>query len=310
MITKNKSPVADVRFESSVGRRGYYAIALLLALPVLFPIRALAQLPDLTLARDKNFLVIQGPHLPKGEIRINYLEAYCRPNSTTADWHDTVIGHATQLISLSDDKKTMKLRCTLNDGVVVDHVITAGTDEITFAITAHNPMTMPSEAHWAQPCIRLGDFTGYSKKTKDLDDYLPKCFIFLDGKPTRMNDAKPWAKEARYVPGQVWCPKGVPRTDLDPRPVSPLVASNGLIGCFSGDEKLIFAVAFEPYQELFQGVIRCLHSDFRIGGLNARETKQIRGKIYIMPNDVPSLLARYGKDFPEQVKPQAAIGRR
>jgi hypothetical protein len=302
MISKNKSALPDARFEPSVGRRGYHAIVLLLALLILLPTLSQAQSPDLTLARDKNFLVIQGPHLPKGEIRINYLEAYCRPNSTTADWHDTVIGHTTELISLSDDKKTMKLRCTLKDGVVVNHLITAGTDEITFAITARNPTTMPSEAHWAQPCIRLADFTGYDKKTKDLDDYLPKCFIFLDGKLTRMNDVKPWTKEARYVPGQVWCPKGVPRTDLDPRPVSPLVPSNGLIGCFSGDEKLVFAVAFEPYQELFQGVIRCLHSDFRIGGLNPGETKQIRGKIYIMPNDVPALLARYGKDFPEQVK--------
>ena len=36
---------------------------------------AFAQTPDLTLARDKNWLVIQGSHLPKGEIRINYLEA-------------------------------------------------------------------------------------------------------------------------------------------------------------------------------------------------------------------------------------------
>ena len=27
------------------------------------------------------------------------------------------------------------------------------------------------------------------------------------------------------------------------------------------------ATAWEPYQELFQGVIVCMHSDFRIGGL-------------------------------------------
>ena len=50
-----------------------------------------AQPPNLALARDKNWLVIQGPHLPMGEIRINYLEEYCRANSTTADWHDTTI---------------------------------------------------------------------------------------------------------------------------------------------------------------------------------------------------------------------------
>jgi len=41
-------------------------------------------------------------------------------------------------------------------------------------------------------------------------------------------------------------------------------------------------------------------SDFRLGGLQPGETKQIRGKIYIVPHDVPALLARYGKDFPEQ----------
>ena len=86
---------------------------------------------------------------------------------------------------------------------------------------------------------------------------------------------------------------------MNPRPLSPLVPSNGLIGCFSGDEKWIWAMAWEPYQELFQGVARCLHSDFRIGGLAAGETKTIRGKMYVVPADVPALLARYAKDFPE-----------
>lgn len=256
--------------------------------------------PTLRLQRDQNWLVIQGTHLPKGEIRINYLEAYCRPNSTAADWHDTTIGHTTELVSLSADKKTLKLRCTLKDGVIVDHLITASDDEVTFAITAHNPTDQPSQAQWAQPCIRLADFTGYDSKGKDLDDYLPKCFIFLEGKLTRMPDIKPWMKEARYIPGQVWCPKDVPRSDVNPRPLSPLVPSNGLIGCFSGDEKWIFAVTFEPYQELFQGVARCLHSDFRIGGLKPGETKTVKGKIYIIPNDVPTLLSRYARDVPEQ----------
>ncbi len=75
---------------------------------------------------------------------------------------------------------------------------------------------------------------------------------------------------------------------------------NGLIGCFSGDEKLIFATAWEPYQELFQGIARCLHSDFRLGGLGPLETRYIRGKIYLVPNDVARLLKRYEKDFPGQ----------
>jgi len=113
-----------------------------------------------------------------------------------------------------------------------------------------------------------------------------------------MHSIVPWNKQARYVPGQVWCPKEVPRTDVNPRPLSEIIPSNGLIGCFSSDEKWIFAVAFDPYQELFQGVARCLHSDFRIGGLNPGESKSIRGKIYIVRNNVTDLLHRYERDFP------------
>src|SRR5438093_499137 len=64
------------------------------------------------------------------------------------------------------------------------------------------------------------------------EDCRPKCFILLDGKMERLPTA-PWATEARYTPGQVWCPRHVPRTDVNPRPLSTLVPSNGLIGCFS-----------------------------------------------------------------------------
>jgi hypothetical protein len=72
-----------------------------------------------------------------------------------------------------------------------------------------------------------------------------------------------------------------------------------LIGVYSADEKKILATAWEPYQELFQGVIACIHSDFRIGGLKPGETKNIRGKIYIVDADPAALLKRYEKDFPE-----------
>lgn len=256
------------------------------------------------LERDGHWLVIRDARLPGGEIRINYLEAYCRPGSTDADWVEhTVIKHRSELISVSDDGKVIKLRDILADGVTVDHTITAGSDEVSFSLNAHNPRQTVSQAHWAQPCVRLGEFTGFGTKLvrEQLDDYLPKCFVFIDGKLARMPTAN-WAKEARYTPGQVWAPKGVPRSDVNPRPLSSTVPSNGLIGCFSGDEKLVFATAWEPYQELFQGVARCLHSDLRIGGLQPGENKQIRGKIYLVGNDVPALLERYAKDFPEHRK--------
>jgi hypothetical protein len=262
------------------------------------PRAARADEPGLSLAWAKNMLTIRGDALPGGSLTVWYLEAFCRPGSTDRDWKETVIPHTTRLVEADPDGRRLSLRSTLADGVVVDHEIRAGRDEVTFSLIANNPTDRPSEAAWAQPCIRVDRFTGVEAR-RDSEDYLPRSFIFLDGRLARL-PTKPWATRARYTPGQVWCPAHVDRDDVNPRPLSPLVPSNGLIGCFSADEKMIMATAWEPYQELFQGVIVCLHSDFRLGGLAPGESKRIRGRIYVVPNDVDALLKRYEADFPEQ----------
>lgn len=251
----------------------------------------------LTMTWEKNYLIIRGEKLPGREMSINYLEAYCRAGSTDQDWGKTVVGHTTELLSATSDQKSIKLKCTLKDGVTVIHEIRVGDDEVDFRLTAHNPTDEASEAVWAQPCIRVDHFTGLDK-----EKYITKCFVFLEGELTRM-PTPIWATKARYIPGQVWAPKGVNRNDVNPRPLSEQIPSHGLVGCYSDDESMIFATAFEPYQELFQGVAHCVHSDFRLGGLKSKETKLIRGKIYFVPNDVPALLTRYTEDFPEHVSP-------
>ena len=265
---------------------------------VLLPTIAHGQ--HLSLAWRDNMLYIDSPRIPGGKIEIFYLEAYCRADSQTADWTThTVIPHTTELMSVTDDGRQLKLRCRVQDGVTVEHVITAREDEVDFQLTAHNPTDLRSEAHWAQPCIRVGKFTGTGRdSTRDAYAYIRKSFVFLDGKLSRM-PTRNWATEARYTPGQVWAAPGVPRSDVNPRPLHEETPSHGLIGCFSADEQFLLAVAFEPYQELFQGVIRCLHSDFRLGGLKAGETKKIRGKLYLVRNNLSQLLERYRKDFPE-----------
>ena len=262
-----------------------------------------AEFPALRLSWERDILTIAGEQLPGKEMKILYIEAYCRPNSQTTDWvANTVVDHKTELIALNPDRTQLKLKCTLKDGVTVDHVITTHSDEVDFRLVAHNPTQSISKAHWAQPCVRVGEFTGLGDpKNPRTYDYLKKSFIFLDGRLSLM-PTKDWVTEARYTPGQVWAAPGVPRADVNPRPLSPHTPSNGLIGCFSRDDTKIFATAWEPYQELFQGVITCLHSDFRIGGLKPGETKRIRGKIYYVPNDIPVLLKRYAKDFPEQAR--------
>ncbi len=246
---------------------------------------------------EKDWLTISGDQIPGKEIRIHYLEAYCRAGSTDADWvKHTRMQHETKLLEANAAGTLVRLQCKVNDGLIVEHTITSTHDEVRFHLTATNPTNKRSEAVWAQPCVRLADFTGATQKT-----YLKQSFVFLDGKletlPTRN-----WATKARYIPGQVWAPKGVDRNDVNPRPLSDLVPSNGLIGCFSADNSKIFATAYEPYQELFQGVAVCLHSDFRLGGLKPGETKEVRGKIYIVPNDTKALSKRYENDFPEHVE--------
>jgi hypothetical protein len=239
-------------------------------------------------------------------VKVWYLEAFCRAGSTDRDWDQTVIKHETVEVDADDDRgRWVMLRSTLEDGVVVDHVITAGAGEVDFRVTARNPTDHVSQADWAQPCVRVGEFTGTGEaQTDDKYAYLPHCFIWQQGE-RRFMPTPDWATEARYTPGQVWAAPGVDRNDVNPRPLNPHAPDCGLIGCVSGGGRWILATAWEPYQELFVGVIRCLHSDFRLGGLAPGQTKVIRGKIYIVPNGPAAfapLIERYRRDFPEHVR--------
>jgi len=269
--------------------------SLLLALALVRGARSLSDDPSsgLSVSWSDNILTVSGPHLPGGNVKIWYLEAYCRPGSTDRDWSETVIGHRTELVAADRNGKWLRLRCTLRDGVVVDHLIHAREDCVDFRLVAHNPTDRLSDVTWAQPCTRVDVFTGRKQA-----DYLEKCFILLDGRIRRM-PIEPWASQARYTPGQVWRSPVAHPDDVNPRPVSSIVPREGLIGCFSADERVILATAWEPYQELFQGVIVCIHADFRIGGLAPGQRKRIRGKLYLVPADEDELLARYRRDFPE-----------
>ncbi len=271
---------------------------LLRLIPLLLTACSGVQTPPLHLSWEDNILEITRADLPP--IRIWYLEAYCRPGARDQPWDKTLIKHRTEKISAAEDGSRIDLRCTLVDGVIVNHIIRAEADHVDFQVIAHNPTDKISEAHWGQPCIRVGEFTGTGKNvTEDKYAYLKKSFVFLDGDAPAFMPTRDWAVEARYTPGQLWIPRHVPRVDGNPRPHHPDPPANGLIGCVSADDQWLMATAWEPYHELFQGVIRCLHSDFRIGGLAPGETKTLRGKVYVLPKDFPALLNRYRKDFPE-----------
>src|SRR3954447_25647634 len=90
----------------------------------------------LTVSWDKNYLVVAGEGLPGGDIHIHYLEAYLRSGSTNRDWLKTMIPHRTQKVSATP--KRIELQCRVEPSVIVDHLIEAGKDDVTFTITARN----------------------------------------------------------------------------------------------------------------------------------------------------------------------------
>lgn len=237
-------------------------------------------------------LTVSGQHIPGAKVETRYLEAFCRTGSTHRRWEETVIPHTTRLVSASGDKTRIELETVVDGGVTVKHEIRAHSDCVTFDLVITNTTDKPVDIDWAQPCIRVGGFTGRGK-----EDYIGQCFIFTENGPTMLNHTRR-TEDAIYKGGQVYVPRGIDTEDVNPRPLSPDVPINNLIGCVSSDRKWLLATAWDRTQELFQGVITCVHADFRIGGLGPTETKRVRGVMYILPNDVNALLKRYEADFP------------
>jgi hypothetical protein len=262
-----------------------FAILLLAALPAIAA-------EGLNIGWTNNFLTISGRGLPGDYIRINYLEAFCRSGSTHRDWKQTVIPHKTELVAVVEPGRRLKLLSKVEPSVEVTHDIIATADEIEFRLEARNNGTEFVDVQWFQPCIRLDRFTGGNQS-----NYVAKSFIYTSRGLTMLDQAQ-HTEEARYRGGQVYVPKGVNTNDVNPRPLSADVPVNALIGCFSADNQYLFANAWNHTQELFQGVIVCLHNDPRIGGLRPGESRKLHGKIYLLKNDPAALLKRYQKDFP------------
>jgi len=251
------------------------------------PLEAAAQ--NIQLDYAGRMLSVTHPLLGGKPLKIDCMEAYCKKGSTHRRWQETIIPQDNQVVSKMPHE--IKVKTSLACGVEVMHRFAVVTDEILFEATFTNLTDQPVDVEWMQPCIRVGDFTGLGQ-----DDYIRKCFIFTKKGLTRLNVTNR-TEEAIYRGGQVYIPAGIDRNDVNPRPLSPDVPANKLIGCFSADEKTLLATAWTDVQELFQGVIVCIHADPRIGGLDPHQTKKIWGKLYIIPNNINELLSRYRRDF-------------
>lgn len=238
-----------------------------------------------------NILTISGEKLPGKTIDILYIEAFCKTGSTNRIWDSTTIPHKTALVSADDNGKHITLRTIVQPGIEVFHDIRAGSDEVEINLVLTNKGSNAEDIDWFQPCIRVNNFTN-----REQDDYISRCFIFTKDGLTTL-DKTHRTHNGYYKGGQTYVPPGINLKNVNPRPISPDQPVNGLIGCFSDDDKYIMATAWDRYQELFQGIFVCIHSDPRVGGLQPGEIKKLRGKLYIIKNSPQALLRRYKQDF-------------
>jgi len=245
----------------------------------------------LSVAWTNNMLSVSRPDIPGGNINIWYLEAFCRSGSTRRDWRQTTIPHKTELLSTDRAGKRLRLRTTVEPNLEVLHDIRAGKDEVDFRLTLKNRGDQFVDAQWFQPCMRVDRFTGGNQS-----NYINRSFIFTIRGLTMLDKTRR-TEEAVYRGGQVYVPSGINLEDVNPRPISLDRPVNDLIGCFSADDRYLLAMAWDQTQELFQGVIVCLHNDPRVGGLKPGETKKLHGKVYLLGNDPDALLRRYRRDF-------------
>ena len=246
-----------------------------------------------TLSWTNNLLTFRDTRLPGGQLGIWYLEAFLRPGANQQNWGKSTVHHRTELLSTSTDGRELRFRTQVEPAMEVLHEVQARPDGIDFNFALNNRGTEPSPVQWFQPaCIRLAEFTG-----RNQTDYPARSFVYTAKGLTTL-DRLHRTTNALYLGGQVYLPPWTRPADANPRPLAADALVNGLIGCFSADDKWLLATASDHTHELFEGVYVCLHSDPLIDGLKPGETKHIRQKLYLLPNDPKALLRRYQLDFP------------
>jgi len=244
------------------------------------------------LSWTNNLLTVSDPRLPGGKLEIWYLEAFCRSGAWGRDWRQTTLRHQTKLLRADPAGHRLEFETFVEPGIEVRHDIESRKDELEMSFKLKNTGTAPVDLQWFEPaCIRVATFTGC-----DQSNYTARGFIFTANGLTSLDHLRR-TTNALYLGGQAYLPGFVSPADSNPRPICLDHPVNGLIGCFSADGRWLLATASDHTHELFEGVYVCLHSDPRVSGLAPGETKLVRSKIYLLPNDPKALLKRYRRDF-------------
>ena len=159
----------------------------------------------------------------------------------------------------------------------VRHLIHVVPDGVDMQMTLTDPTDDAIDIEWGVTCVQVGDFAGAGSARDEAD--IRKCFIFTEHGLTTLDHTRR-TEDAPYRGGQVYVPPAINPADVNERPLSPDVRVNGLIGCFSIDGRYLLATAWRPTERLFQGVIKCIHNDLRVGVWRlAKRNRRAEGSI-------------------------------
>jgi len=248
---------------------------------------------DMRISWTNNILTLSDARLPGGKLEVWYLEAFCRSGAGTREWRKTTLPHQTTLTWADPAGHKLKFRTVVQPNIQVLHEIQTTDDGLELRFALLNQGREPVDLQWFEPaCIRVENFTGCQQS-----NYTARSFIFTAKGLTPLDQLRR-TTNALYLGGQVYLPASVALQDGNPRPICRDHPVNGLIGCFSADNRWLLATASDHTHELFEGVYVCLHSDPAVGGLAPGETKRVLSKIYLLPNDPRALLQHYRHDFP------------
>jgi len=289
------SRICSHNSKSPLHARPAAAIATVLAVALCSGSLAQNSSQPLSISWSNNLLTVTDPRLPRGKLEIWYLEAFCRRGAHDRVWDKTTLPHKTTLIHA--EPTLLQFHTDVEPGVELLHQVRAAEDELDLEFEFKNTGKTAVDLQWFEPaCIRVADFTGCSQS-----NYTSRSFIFTSKGLTTLEQLRR-TTQARYLGGQVYLPDFVKPQDANPRPICLDAPVNGLIGCFSADNRWLLATASDHTHELFEGVYVCLHSDPRVNGLAPGETRHLRSKIYFLANKPQKLLKRYRHDFPRAGK--------
>jgi hypothetical protein len=274
-------------------RRRLFQLCAILVLAAPFSDRAGS--PPLSLSWTNNLLTVSDSRLPGGKLEIWYLEAFCRSAAWGRDWNRTTLPHQTKLVRANRNR--LEFETLVQPGIEVHHDVESSEDALTINFELKNTGASPVDLQWFEPaCIRVAAFSGC-----DQSNYIHRSFIFTQSGLTCLDRLRR-TTNALYLGGQVYLPGFVSPADANPRPICFDHPINGLVGCFSADDRWLLATASDQTHELLEGVYVCLHSDPRVNGLDPGQKKHFRSMIYLLPNNPKALLERYHRDFPNAGK--------